>query len=84
MLSTEDSTFDIVLQMIKFVRQSSGMSLKVGKLILRYIQLLCEIPFVSYCFQLHKIVYIFRTVSLILMRFLAKQSSLNAFINKLK
>ncbi len=45
-----------------------------GILILRYIQL-CEIPFVSYCFQLHKIVSIFGTVS---------QSSLNAFTNKLQ
>ena len=60
------------------------MSLMSGILILRYIQLQCEIPFVSYCFQLHKIVYIFGTVSPILMRFSAKQSSLNAFTNQLQ
>ena len=60
------------------------MSRMSGILILRYIQLKCQIPFVSYCFQLHKIVYIFGTVSPILMRFLAKQSSLNSFTSKLQ
>ena len=59
------------------------MSLMSGILILTYIQLWCEIPFVSYSFQLHKIVYMFGSISPILMRFLAKQSSLNAVTNKL-
>ena len=63
------------LVMFPYVRWSSGMSRMSGILILRCIQLKWEIPFVSYCFHLDKVVYIFRTTSPILMRFLAKQLS---------
>ena len=47
-------------------------------LISRYIQLWHAIPLVSHCFQLDKIVHIFRNISLILMWFSAKDSSLIA------
>ena len=59
------------------------MSRMSGILILRHIQLWYEIPFVSYCFQLHKIVYIFGIISPILM-FSAKQSSQIAVTNELQ
>ena len=60
------------------------MSRMSGILISRYIQLLYAIPFVSYCFQLDKIVHNFGAVSLILMGFSAKQSSLIALPHKLE
>ena len=69
---------------ITYVRWSSRMSRMSGISILRHIQLWYETPFVSYCFQLVKIVYIFGTASPILMRISANQSSLNAFTNKLQ
>ena len=57
-----------------YVRWSSWMSRMSGILILRYNQLKYEIPFVPYCFQLDKIVYIFGHISPILMGFSAKQN----------
>ena len=60
------------------------MSRMSGILISRYIQLWNAIPFVSYCFQLDKIAYVFGTLSPILMGFSAKQSSVIALKNKLK
>ncbi len=60
------------------------MSRMSGISISRYIQLWYAIPFVPYCFQLDKIAYIFGTLSLILMVFSAKQSSLIALPHKLK
>ena len=53
-------------------------------LISRYTQLLFAIPFVSYCFQLDKIVHIFGTVSPISMIFSAIQSSLSVLPTKLQ
>ena len=58
----------------KYVRWSSGMSRMLGILILRYNQLWYEIPFVPFCFQLDKIVFIFGIISPILIGFSAKQS----------
>ena len=74
----------MVSHKISYVRWSSGMSRLSGLLILRYIQLWYENPFVSYCFQLDKIVYIFGIISPILMGFSAKQSSRSAFTTELK
>ncbi len=59
------------------------MSRMSGISISRYIQLWCAIPFVSYCFQLDKIAYIFGTRSKILMGISGKQSSMIALPNKL-
>ena len=50
------------------------MSHMSGILISRYMQLLYAIPFVTYCFQLGKIVGISGIVSLILMQSLVTQS----------
>ncbi len=61
-----------------------GKSCMSGILIYRYIQLWHAISSISYCFQLDKIICIFRTISLILMRFSAKQNSLIALLNKLQ
>ncbi len=60
------------------------MSRMSGILISRYFLLLVLISFVTYCFQLDKIIYIFRTASLILMDSSAKQSSLIALQNEFK
>ena len=60
------------------------MSRISGLLISRYIQIWYAIPFVSYCFQLDKIAYIFGILSPILMGFSAKQSFPIALPNKLK
>ena len=53
-------------------------------LISRYTQLLYAIPFVSYCFQVDKIVYIFGIVCQILMGFSTKQSTLIPLPNKVQ
>ena len=74
----------VTMRIWSYVRWSSGMSRTSGISIIRYIQLLYAIPFVSYCFQLDKIACIFKTLSPILMRFSAKESSLIALPNKLK
>ena len=76
--------FNLSNSMITYVRWSSRMSHMSGISISRYIQLWYAIPFVSYCFQLDKIAYIFGTLSPILMGFSAKQSSLIALPSKLK
>ena len=59
------------------------MSRMSGISISRYIPW-CAIPFVSFCFQLDKIDYIFGTLNPILMGFSAKQISLIALPNQLK
>ena len=60
------------------------MSRMSGIFISRYIQLLSAIPFVSYCFLMDKIVHIFGTVSPIVIRFSAKQSSFIAALGELQ
>ena len=54
----------------KFLQKwSSGLSHMFGILILRYSNYKYEIPFISFCFLLDKLCYIFETVSLMWFNF---------------